>query len=360
MSLLDRYVLGTWTRLFVMTALGFPLISILINLTDTLNKLLDRGLSVRQIVVSYVYSIPENVFLILPAAVLFATVFTIGTMSRHAEITAAKASGRSFYRLVLPILVASALVSVLGIAVGEYAVGATSRMNAIQEQREENAFPMGGRSNVVYRADAGWVYVIRSLDVAGRRLERVVLERQGSGAGYPSLVVSADSATWSDSLGGWRLWHGSSRMVVDGRRQATFRFTTLRLRAMQETPSELAAEPKAPDEMRWGELGRYIESLKRSGNDASKLEVERGLKLAIPATCFVIALFGAPLAMSSPRSGAAMGVAISLGTTVTFLLLVQISRAFGAGGVIDPTFAAWLPNLVFLAAGLVLLGRVRT
>ena len=62
----------------------------------------------------------------------------------------------------------------------------------------------------------------------------------------------------------------------------------------------------------------------------------------------------------APRAGAAIGVAISLGTTVIFLLITQIMKAVGAGGLIDPTLAAWLPNMVFLLAGLVLLARVRT
>jgi lipopolysaccharide export LptBFGC system permease protein LptF len=35
-------------------------------------------------------------------------------------------------------------------------------------------------------------------------------------------------------------------------------------------------------------------------------------------------------------------------------------KAVGAGGVVNPVLAAWLPNLVFLAAGLLLLARVRT
>ncbi|HEY4648575.1 MAG TPA: LptF/LptG family permease, partial [Gemmatimonadales bacterium] len=84
---LDRYVLWSWVRIFVLTALGFPIVSILINLTDSLNRLLDRGLSMKEIAVSYVYSIPENAFLVMPAAVLFATVFTVGTMSRNSELT---------------------------------------------------------------------------------------------------------------------------------------------------------------------------------------------------------------------------------------------------------------------------------
>ena len=52
---------------------------------------------------SYLYWIPDTLFMVFPAAVLFATVFSIGTFSRHHEITAAKASGISFYRFVAPV-----------------------------------------------------------------------------------------------------------------------------------------------------------------------------------------------------------------------------------------------------------------
>jgi lipopolysaccharide export LptBFGC system permease protein LptF len=45
---------------------------------------------------------------------------------------------------------------------------------------------------------------------------------------------------------------------------------------------------------------------------------------------------------------------------VVFLLITQIMKAVGAGGVIDPIVAAWLPNSLFLLAGVVLLSRVRT
>jgi lipopolysaccharide export system permease protein len=358
MRTLDRYVFGSWLRIFVLTALGFPLVSILINLTDTLNRLLDRGLTMREIVVSYVYSIPENAFLVMPAAVLFATVFTVGAMGRHSELTAAKAGGMSFHRLVSPIFVAAVLATGLAFVVGEMAPGATARQAEIQKSKVTRS--TRSRYNFVYRADAGWVYTVRSLDVGTRQLKQLLLERQGNGAQYPGLIITADSATWNESTRHWQLSGGTSRVVVGPSRQATFAFRTMRLRALTQSPADLLAEPKAPDEMRYAELGRYIDGLKRSGNDANKLIVEQSLKLALPATCLIIALFGAPLAVQAPRAGAAIGVAISLGTTVIFLLITQIMKAVGAGGLIDPTLAAWLPNMVFLVAGLVLLARVRT
>jgi lipopolysaccharide export system permease protein len=355
---LDRYVLASWIRIFVLTALGFPVVSILINLTDTLNRLLDRGLSMKEIAISYIYSVPENAFLVMPAAVLFATVFTVGAMGRHSELTAAKASGQSFHRLMRPIFLAAGAASVLAFVVGELAPGATARQMEIQKAKPSR--PTSTRFNFVYRGDAGWVYTIRSLDVANRQLKQLMLERQGTGLSYPGLVLTADSASYDAALKTWRLRRGASRIIASPARQATFNFRTMRLKALRQTPADLLAEPKAPDEMRYAELGRYIDALKRSGNDANKLIVEQALKLALPATCIIIALFGAPLAVTTPRAGAAVGVAISLGTTVIFLLFIQITKAIGAGGVINPTLAAWIPNVVFLFAALVLLARVRT
>ena len=356
--LLDRYILGLWLRIFALTVLGFPVVSILINLTDSLNKLLDRGLTVRQVVISYVYSVPENMFLVLPAAVLFATVFTVGAMARHSELTAAKAGGQSFRRLVFPLILASVFATGLAVVVGELAPGATATQLKIQKAQPEG--PTSARFNFVYRGDQGWVYTIRSLEIANRKLKGLLFERQGTGIAYPGLVVTADSGTYDAARPGWRLWNGASRVIAAPDRQASFTFRSLRLRSFSQTPADLLAEPKAPDEMRYAELGRYIEALERSGNDANKLIVERALKLAIPATCLILAIFGAPLAITSPRAGTAFGIAISLGTTVFFLLLMQIARAVGAGGLINPTAAAWIPNGVFLLIGLGLLARVRT
>jgi len=355
---LDRYVLHSWVRIFVLTALGFPLVSIMINLTDTLNRLLDRGLSMQQIAISYVYSVPENAFLVMPAAVLFATVFTVGAMGRHSELTAAKAGGQSFHRLMRPVFMAAAAASVLAFVVGELAPGATARQLELQKSKQSR--PTRTRFNFVYRGDAGWVYTIRSLDVVNRQLKQLMLERQGTGLSYPGLVLTADSASYDEKRGIWRLRRGASRIIAGPARQATFNFRTMRLRALNQSPADLLAESKAPDEMRYAELGRYIDALKRSGNDANKLIVEQALKLALPATCIIIALFGAPLAVTTPRAGAAVGVAISLGTTVIFLLFIQITKAIGAGGVINPVLAAWIPNIVFLFAALVLLAKVRT
>ncbi len=352
-ALLDRYVFRSWLRLFLLTILGFPIVATLIDVTDNLKKLLDRGIPFGGIALGYAYLLPEKMFEIIPAAVLVATVFTVGTLGRHSELTAAKAGGISFHRFVLPIYVGAVFAAGLCLALEELAPAMTERKVQIHGER---AGSRGQRYNFVYRAERGWVYTVRTLDSPNKRLTDIVLTRQS--AILPSLAITADSATWDST--GWRLWGGSSRAIVDGAEQASFRFRSMRLSSMKELPSDLLAEPRRPEEMRYAELGRYIEAVENSGSDAGKVRVMRALKLAVPATCIIIAFFGAPLAMTSYRAGTAIGIGISLATTIVFLLLVQLSQALGAGGLVKPEAAAWLPNAVFGLAAVVLLLRART
>ena len=60
------------------------------------------------------------------------------------------------------------------------------------------------------------------------------------------------------------------------------------------------------------------------------------------------------------RGGAAFGVGLSLGTTVVFLVLIQLTRAIGGKGLVQPELAAWIPSALFGVTGLFLLARTRT
>ena len=358
MRTLDRYVLREWGRIFLVVLLGFPVLVIVIELTDNLNRYLSRGLSKGTVALALAYGMPNTMFLVLPAAVLFATVFTVGVLGRHSEITAAKASGISFHRLARPLFGAGIAAFLVGIGIGELVPIGYSRKSVLLGEKAVRT--TGSRFNFVYRADRGWVYAIRALDVSQRQIRDVVLDRQGTGPEYPTVVVAAPRATFDAPKRRWTLRDGTIRLLLEANREREFSYQTLVMPSLTETPEELLAEPKAPEEMRYVELGRYIDALARSGSDVRKLAVDRALKLSIPFTCIIITLFGAPLAITNPRSGAAWGVAASLGTTFIFLLLEQLSRAIGGGGLLPPTLAAWVPNLFFGVGAGWLLRRAQT
>jgi lipopolysaccharide export system permease protein len=356
---LDRYVLSEFARIFVATALGFPILVSIFDLTDNIDKYLSRDLPKRDIALSYVYWAPETMYLVLPAAVLFATVFTLVNMTRYSEITAAKASGISFHRLSVPIFAASVAIGALALVLSELApLGNRRRNELLQEVR----FSTGTeRINFAFAAERGRVYKIAQLRAASGLADGVQIERKGrlGDPSYPTWIVSAPNARWVATRG-WTLIGGSLHIVSDSIRAVTIAFDSLRERHFTENPVQLLASPKAPEDMRYRELGRYIAALERSGSDVNELRVERALKLAVPVTCIVIALFGAPLATTSRKGGAAWGIGLSLAITIAFLGLIQLTKAVGGKGLVDPEVAAWSPNAIFGLTAVVLLARVRT
>jgi len=354
---LDRYVFAEFWKIFVTTALGFPVLVVVIDLTDNLQKYLNRGLPRSDVALSYLYWLPDSMFMILPAAVLFATVFSIGAFTRHAEITAAKASGISFYRLIAPIYVGAVMAAGGGLLLGEVVpITNAKRLSLLQENKYKQRTE---RFNFAYAADQGRVYKVGTLNVERGTLEGLEVERKGKGSDYPTLVISARDASWQKGRG-WAIGKGVLHVVPDSGPDLALSFESLRDRNMHEQPADLMATPRSPQEMGWRELSRFIRALERSGGDANELKVERSLKIAIPVTCLIIALFGAPLATSTQRGGAAYGIGVSLGTTVIFLMLIQLTKAIGGKGLIQPDLAAWIPNVVFGVVGTYLLTRVRT
>ena len=354
---LDRYVFGEFWRIFAVTALGFPLLVIVIDLTDNLEKYLNKKVPRADIALSYFYWLPDSMFMILPAAVLFATVFSVGSFTRHSEITAAKASGISFYRMIVPILLGALFAATLDLGLGEVVPITNSKRADLLGDARFRADSV--RWNFAHASEDGRVYKAGMLDRVRGEIRELQIERKGRGPEYPTYVVTAREATWRPGRG-WALQSGAMYVVPDTSSDVAFTFEQLLDRKLTERPADLMAKPRSPQEMRYNELTRFIVALERSGGDANVLRVERALKIAIPVTCFIIALFGAPLATSTQRGGAAYGIGISLATTIVFLMMIQLTKAVGGKGLINPDLAAWIPNAVFAVVGLFLLARVRT
>jgi lipopolysaccharide export system permease protein len=355
---LDRYVFGEWWKIFIVTALGFPVLLCVIDLTDHLESYLNRHVPTGDIALSYLFWIPDSMFMVLPAAVLFATVFSIGAFTRHAELTAAKASGISFYRMTAPILFAAFLAVGLDLGLGKIVPMANQRRSELLQ--ESKASEGNSRYNFAFAGEYGRVYKAYELRVDSGQIRSLQIERKGKGPTYPTYLLASDSATYNRATGVWTLKKGEMDIIPDSGRNLTVSFASATDRLMTERPNEMMAKQREPHDLTYAELTRFIASLERSGGDANLLRVERALKIAIPATCLIIALFGAPLATSTQRGGSAYGIAVSLATTMIFLLMIQLTRAIGGKGVIPPDFAAWIPGVIFGVMGLILLARVRT
>ncbi|MEX2530465.1 MAG: LptF/LptG family permease [Gemmatimonadota bacterium] len=356
MKILDRLVGGTFLRLFMVFVIAAPMLFILGDATDQLDRYLQRGLTPAEVGLGYVYFFPRFILWSFPVAALLATVFTIYPMTTHREVMAAKAGGVSFYRLITPLLLIGVLFT--GVALGLSQLVPRTNL-AAAEVLGERETRQSWRNNFVYITDEGESLSARRLTAFDGTMVGVTLQSISRNGSEPTRHLLAERATWVQDEG-WVFHSGWVRSIhPDGREEAS-NFDRYSVESLTEGPLELLDTVRDEDEMTHAELGVLAERIQRSGGDAGRVLTKREQQLAIPVATLVIILFGAPLATSSRRGGTAFGIGVSLATTILYLMMFRVSGAMGYAGTISPLLAAWVPNLIFFCGGLLLLSRVRT
>lgn len=356
MRTLDGYVAREFLRLFILFVLAAPMLFIIGDWTDNVGRYAERGLTLTDLALGYLYQLPLFISWSMPIAALIATVFTVSNMARHSELAAAKAGGISFFRMLAVLPVLGILFTALGLVLSEV-VPVTTRMKA--EVMKEKPASQPTRSSFVYRGRDGTVYAVRRLDPENSAITGLVMESEGAPPARPHVHLTAERADFSPDSG-WTISNGYLRRYDVPDWESTWQFGTARVRGFDDEPEKLLAIPREPEEMRYAELGEFIDALRRSGGKPLELMVEQAQKVAIPVATLIIILFGMPLANAAARGSAAYGIGIALGITIVYMLMFRVAGAAGSSGAMDPVLAAWLPNLVFLFAAAGLWTRVRT
>jgi lipopolysaccharide export system permease protein len=357
MNILDRYVGGKFLSAALFSVLAFLVIFVVVDVIERLDTFIDKNVPVLTVVQYYLLYAPFIVVLTLPVAMLLASLFSISSLSRHQELAAMKAAGLSLYRILLPLFVMAFLVSLFCMLFGEFLIPYTNELKGdIWKTQIKKKSPQADliQRDVYLQGRGGLIYYVRQYD--GRRQigQDVLLQRYED----EHLVTRIDARqmVWEDSC--WVFRDGLVRRFT-GQDEKLTAFQELRRPDLTERPEDFLKRRKDPEEMNYQELLRYIHHVERSGGETQRERVDLYLKIAFPFASFIIVLFGAPLASSPRRSGAAVSFGISLFICFIYYSTLRLGQALGYKGALPPALSAWLGNIVFGAAGLFVLWRAR-
>jgi len=352
--ILSRYVLRQFLPPLAVSFLGFIGIFVIIDLVDRLSAFLDRDIGVSTVVLFYACYVPYITMLILPMAMLLASLLCMGTLIRNRELMAMRAVGLSLYRIVLPIQMFALVVSLIAFFIAAYVVPRANRERARIETGEGPRGPRLMRSQVVLRDGHDQILSMVSYYPQDQKGEQVTLDRYKNGGLIEK--VRAEEAIWED--GEWTFYRGERRFFR-GEAEGIFKFEQLRPTGMTLTPEDLTRESKPVDQMGLDELEGFITRKVRNGVGAVRETVAWHLRMAFPFANFVIVLFGLPLAARMQGTGKPLQVGVCLLTSFVFYGSIQAGRAMGWNGVIAPFWGAWAANGLFFILGVILLVRTR-
>lgn len=286
---------------------------------------------------------------------MMAAMFTMAWLKRSNELTALLAAGIPQFRSVMPLLVASAAISILA---------ATSRELVLPSVRSEllrSTKDLGGMSEQplrpVYDTATGIVLGGEATVAEGRRIIRPFLL-------LPTGRIAASEGRYLDATdhrpGGYLFLDvppGTSAtdqpsLEIDGRIVLHSPADTPWLKRDQLfLPSEvgfdqLAAGPKWRYFASTAELLDYVSHPTSDVPTAAYVTLHG--RLVRPMLDFCLVLIGLPLILSRRSRSPFLAVGLAMAAVAAFLLIALTCEFLGSSGWISPSLAAWLPLFVFV------------
>jgi LPS export ABC transporter permease LptG/LPS export ABC transporter permease LptF len=365
--ILDGYVLREFLNTFVLVLVSFVLLLLVFTFFELLGDII-RNRTPLVTVGEYLINLTPNMFYnITPLAVLVAVLVTFGVLTRTNEFTAMKATGISLYRVMIPILVVSALIAVALFLFDEsYLPSANRRQEALR------SIIKGRPAQTFLRPDQKWIFGRQEPGKPGRifyyqffdqgedRFANLTVFEFNPENFALSRRIFASSVHWEPQLQQWVFEHGWERRF-DGEAISSFgQFNVESFPEINEPPQYFKKEALQSKEMTFGELQRYIRDLKQSGFETKNLSVQLNLKLAYPLITLVMAVLAIPFALSMGRRGSLTGIAAAIGLAIAYWVVNDTFVELGNVNILPTLLAAWSPDLLFGFAGAYLLLRTPT
>ncbi len=288
---------------------------------------------------------------VLPFAVLFGSLVAFLGLSRKLELVIARAAGVSVWQFGLPPLL-------VAIAIGLTAMALYNPVAVVLKQR---AVALEGRLFAKAPASGPQNRFIRQLSVDGSSIIRAtggtpdgtslfqvtvfVFDR----AGLLVERVEADSA--SLKRGYWLL--ENARMLTVGiEPQKSDRY----LLATNLTRDEVRQALGTVENVTFWRLPATIRQLELAGLDATRYRLRLQGLMAMPMTLAAMVIFAACVSLRFFRFGGIAKLVLS-GVAAGFLLYIvaQIAEDLGVAGLISAPVAAWLPSILGVLLGILVL-----
>lgn len=355
--LLQRELFREITHLFVLTS-AVLLTLILISRAVQMRELfLGLDLGFVDTLLLFAYMTPLFLMLVIPVACMLSVFLTFLRMSTDRELVALKAGGVSIYQMLPAPLLFSLLCMGLTLWVslhwlawgmGHFReiildVASTRARIVIQPGVFNNEFP-------------GLVLFARKVDPATRALQEVLVEDR-SRPERRVVILAPSGSLDTDTERGELLFRLQDGRIysTDKKGSSTLGFERYQVRLpLDSLFRSLDLGEVRPREMSWSRLtGSVSRDLAATNAEyANRLAVELHKRWAYPAACLALTIFVLPLAAAFEGMHRQTGMVLALIMFFVYYSLMSFGFSTGESGTIPPAIGLWLPNVLFLGAGL--------
>lgn len=345
MKIIDWYILKRYLATFFVMLLLFIPIGIAIDVSEKINKILDKDVPFLEVAKYYGDFTIYFANLLFPIFLFLSIIWFTSKLANNTEIIAILSSGISFSRFLRPYIIGATMISILALLMGFFFVPKASKGFNDFRYTYLKSNPQVRESSDVYKqiSDNEYIYV-KSFNYVNKRGYNFNLEKfDGNRLEYK---INAGSIKWNPEDSTYTLAGYSKRTIgamgdtLESAAQKKFKFNF--------EPDDLTPVIYVAETMTLGELNRFIEKEKARGSgNINTYLVVKYKKYSIPISAFILTIIA--VAVSSMKRRGGMGINLAVGISLAFIYIF-FDKVFGTmaeKSSIPPLIAVWIPNITF-------------
>lgn len=359
---IHRYISREVLSPTLLSLLVFTLALLMGRLIKLVDLVINKGVSLLDILILFGTIVPSFLTISLPLALLMGIMIGLSRMSADGETIALKAAGLSLTNIGLPIFALAVIFSLLTGAAGLWAEpwgyrAFKTKVFEITKQKASIAFRpqifMDQFNNLVFYSD-------RLDDRTGQFKNLFILEERPEG---DTLIIADTGRITSDAdqeSVAIHLSDGSIHRLGDRAGDTSYQVINFRNYDVHpnlgQTVSPEARSRIKPKELSSAELMTQI----GSPEDESRrlvLSAELHRRLSTPLAPLIFALYALPFGIQPQRSGRSGGIIIGLMIYLCYYALISLAGTMTAEGTAPAWLSFWFMHLLIIAGGVSLLYR---
>src|SRR5262252_4977718 len=362
MRIFTRYILSEMTAAGLIGAAVFTFVLFTRDLGRILELVVRASAPLPSVAEIFFFTVPVALTYTIPMGVLIGILIGLSRLAADSEITAMRASGIGVWTFLRIVSIFVAGGWLLAMANSLYVAPASQAALGRLQDRLKNAqvsfevqprvFYEGFPKLVLYVQDvksaqgaAIWKGVFIA-DISTPASPRITLARQG-------ILVSEGPQALHLHLINGSIHEIPDPKMADRYQISTFQQTDIPIPLPESENKEQESTPVA-------ELGtRELLAQAHAGNRyvGRWYLIEFHRRFALPTSCLVLALVGIPLGLSSKKGGKSAGFVLTILLVFAYYSVSLVGISLARQQKISALTGAWLANLVFFCAGVVLLWR---
>jgi len=333
------------------------MISIVINMTENIDEFIENNAKAKDIFIYYLTFIPSILSLLAPLFLFISVIFFTSRLAARSEIIAAINGGISFYRLLVPYLVAAFLVAALFFMSNHYLLPRSNQFLLEFDQKYLNPDKVRSQvSNLHFQTGEDELVYVSTFNFRNNVGYKFQLEQfENKKITYK---IRAKSLIWTDSTSTWTVKDYIERFLGE---------ETERLQKGKEKeitidliPDDFRMLVDNREKLPTPELNKQIEREIRKGSDNVQFfRVEKHKRTAIPVSIIILTLIGVSIASRKSRGGIGIHLVIGLLISALYVLAMNFAETAAENSGISSAISVWIPNIIFSILALWLLFKAQ-